>query len=187
MVRRTSLGLLRRGLHGIRDVVRATLVTYKGGSDPTLLSHRDVEDLRFLVHHQTSSRNLDLDWRNELTGTVRVDGSAIRQAALNLLLNACATSPPNGCVRFHVEVEDGALTITIADQGPGMPVQFSELLNQAARDMPPPQGSTGLGVWTAARLVAQLGGSIRAASRTSGTEIVIRVLVGGKEQFHAVA
>ena len=59
-VRETSLDLLERGLTGICNVVRAALVTYKGGEHPERLTRSDLDDLRFLVQHEVSRRQLRL-------------------------------------------------------------------------------------------------------------------------------
>ena len=90
----TSLEFLKRGLAGIRNVARAALVTYKGSSDTSLLTQSDLDDLPFLVQHETGARWLRLDWQNRISEPLAINGPAVRQIALNLLLNACAASPP---------------------------------------------------------------------------------------------
>src|SRR4029077_16290090 len=97
-VLQTSLDFLKRGLAGIRNVARAALVTYKGGSDARLLTHSDVDDLPFLAQHETGARRLRLDWQNLISEPLVIDGAAVRQITLNLFLNACAASPLGGRV-----------------------------------------------------------------------------------------
>jgi signal transduction histidine kinase len=92
-VLQTSLDFLKRGLAGIRNVARAALVTYKGGADTHLLTQTDLDDLPFLVQHETGARRLRLDWHNRISEPLAIDGPAVRQITLNLLLNACAASP----------------------------------------------------------------------------------------------
>ena len=53
-----------------------------------------------------------------------MDGGAIRQAVLNLLLNACAASPVGGRVRSEASMSDGALRFVISDEGPGLPASL---------------------------------------------------------------
>lgn len=187
-VRETSLGLLERGLRGIRNVVRAALVTYKGVADPGLLARKDLEDLQFLIHHETERRHLRLDWNNALPEEVPVEGAAVRQATLNLLLNACAASPLNGIVTFDARIVDGALAITIADNGPGMPEAVADLLRDATPDTMPPSGTTGLGAWTAARVILKMGGYFEVStSPSAGTDIHIYIPLRSREDIHAVA
>lgn len=182
-VRETSLGLLERGLAGIRNVVRAALVTYKGVDAPGMLSRKDLEDLQFLVHHETVRRHLRLDWTNALPDHVRVDGAAVRQATLNLLLNACAASPINGTVSFDARIADGKLAIAIADNGPGLPEPVAELMREATPETLPPSGSTGLGTWTAARLVLRMNGNFDiVTSPSGGTAIRLFIPVDKQEE-----
>src|SRR6516165_4865489 len=76
-VLQTSLDFLRRGLASIRNVARAALVTYKGGSDTELLTQGDLDDLPFLVQHETGARRLRLDWRNHVSQPLAINGSAV--------------------------------------------------------------------------------------------------------------
>ena len=124
-----SLDFLKRGLAGIRNVVRAALVTYKGGSDTSLLTPTELDDLPFLVQHETGVRRLRLDWRNRVPEPVAIDGPAVRQITLNLLLNACAASPFGGAVAVEASCSDGALRIAVSDEGPGLPQDMAALLS----------------------------------------------------------
>lgn len=187
-VRTTSLDLLRRGLTGIRNVVRAALVTYKGVPDPHQLGRRDLDDLRFLVQHEIRRRRLRLLWLNDLPDEVSVDGEATRQAALNLILNACAASPAGGVVRVEARREDGALHITIADDGPGLPETVAALFEEASVDLPPPKGITGLGTWAAAHLVARMNGRFQVTTAAQGgTRLTMVIPLRRKEKLVAAA
>ncbi|NQV83088.1 MAG: HAMP domain-containing histidine kinase [Rhodospirillales bacterium] len=189
-VRETSLGLIDRGLHGIRRVVRATLVTYrgaKGTTDSETLSKKDVDDLKFLVQHEILRRQLRIEWRNELPDTLMVDGGAIRQATLNLLLNACEASRIASVVDFHAHIEDNFLVISVEDAGPGLPAAIEKLFETAKADAIQPIGTTGLGTWTAARLVAKLEGEFALRTGPYGTYIEFRVPIGEEEKLNAVA
>ena len=131
-VLQTSLDFLKRGLAGIRNVARAALVTYKGGSDTNILTRSDLDDLPFLVQHETGARWLRLDWQNRISEPLAINGPAVRQITLNLLLNACAASPPGGLVTVTASCSDGTLRIAVADEGPGLPEDMAALLDQAA-------------------------------------------------------
>jgi signal transduction histidine kinase len=186
-VLQTSLDFLKRGLAGIRNVVRATLVTYKGCSDAGLLTRIDLEDLRFLVQHETSMRRLRLDWDNRITEPLAVDGPAVRQITLNLLLNACAASPDGDCVTVTVSCNEGKLQITVADQGPGLPKDMAGLLRQDAPAPAPSPDSKGLGLWTTGQLVRRLGGRINVEYPGIGTRVVVHLPVGSGEALNAAA
>ncbi|NQU60509.1 MAG: HAMP domain-containing histidine kinase [Rhodospirillales bacterium] len=190
-VREISLGLIDRGLRGIQHVVRAALVTYrgtKGTTDSETLSKKDVDDLKFLVQHEILRRQLRIEWRNELPDDLTVDGGAIRQAVLNLLLNACEASPVGAEVRFNARVESGSVFFSVEDDGPGLPPAIEKLFETAKPDTIQPIGTTGLGTWTAARLIARLDGEfIVRTGQGSGTYLEFRVPIEEIEVLNAVA
>jgi len=182
-----SLEFLKRGLAGIRNVVRAALVTYKGGADASVLTPGDLDDLPFLVQHETGVRRLKLDWRNRIVEPLTLEGPAVRQITLNLLLNACAASPLKGRVVAEAANDDRALRIAVSDEGQGLPAEFVRMLEEPAAFVAPPEGISGLGLWTCVRLVNRLGGYIRVRRLTPGTEVVVTIPFAPQERLHAVA
>jgi signal transduction histidine kinase len=185
--RQKSLEFLKRGLAGIRSVVRATLATYKGGSAPSLLTPGDLDDLQFLVQHETGARRLKLAWRNALDRPVPIDGSGVRQITLNLLLNACAASPNDGTVGVEANFGAGLLHISITDEGPGLPEEMATLIRRSDHLAAPPGGSAGLGLWTTTRLVRDLGGRIEFEAGPGGTRIRVTLPIQETEVLHAIA
>jgi signal transduction histidine kinase len=142
-VRQTSLDFLKRGLAGIRNVARASLVTYKGGSDTNFLTQSDLDDLPFLVQHETGTRRLRLDWQNRISEPLAINGPVVRQITLNLLLNACAASQPGGLVIVTASCSDATLRIAVADEGPGLPEDMAALLDQGTPATAPPPREQG--------------------------------------------
>jgi len=185
-VQQASLEFLKRGLAGIRNVVRATLVTYKGSSDPGLLTPADLDDLPFLVQHETGARRLRLDWDNQITQPLAIDGPAVRQITLNLLLNACAASPDGDRVAVSVGCCNRNLRIAVADHGPGLPDDMAALLDRDAA-APAPSESKGLGLWTTGDLVRRLGGRIDVEYPDVGTRVVVHFPVASREALHVDA
>lgn len=186
-VRRRALDLLERGIKGIGNVVRATLTAYKGVPSATL-ARSDLDDLRFLLQHETSRRRLRLDWRNALPETVDVDGVAARQIALNLLLNACAASPDGGEVAFAANRGDGWIALRVRDGGPGLPDHVAAFLRRPALSHLPPQGSVGLGIWTICQLTARHSGTIAAqAASGAGSDITVTLPIRRERALDAVA
>ncbi len=181
-VRRNSLELLKRGLLGIRDVVRAALVTYKSGASRRPLQPSELDDLRFLVRPEVVRRKLTLMWKTELPGTLPLAAGPLRQSVLNLLLNACAASPLGGRIEFAATVQGGELVIRVSDQGPGMPPEVAAILESDGRVEPPPGQGTGLGAWMVSRLVRELGGVVSVTAGTEGgttVEILIPIKLEG--------
>ena len=187
-VRRTSLEILKRGLVGIRDVVRATLVTYKSSESDRALRSSDLDDLRVLVRQEVVRRKLSILWCNDLADSLNLPAGPIRQAVLNLLLNACAASPMGQVVEFRASLRDEALMIEVADRGPGLPAEIAAILESEAEAVSPPLEGHGLGAWMVSRLVGELGGKVRALPRDGGgTRIEITVPLARERALRDVA
>jgi signal transduction histidine kinase len=186
-VLQASLDFLKRGLAGIRNVVRAALVTYKGGSETGVLTGIDLDDVRFLVQHESSARHLHLKWDNRIAEPLSIDGPAVRQITLNLLLNACAASPEGGLVAVAVSHCAGELRIAVADSGRGLPEEMAALLHQDAPAPAPSPETKGLGLWTTGDLVRRLGGRVDVEYPGVGTRVVVNLPAGLGEAHHAPA
>jgi signal transduction histidine kinase len=169
-VRDSTLNLLHRGLSQIRKVVRSTIVTYRPEGFCYGLAPADVDDLRMLVEPEAARKNLVLEWRNEVADRLPLAAGSVRQATLNLLLNACAASPPGGKVDLLAKVKNEALVVEIADAGPGLPSALAAYLvgEGEAATLP----GDGLGLWIVRRLVGGERGSIEVVSAaTQGTTV----------------
>ncbi|GBD40779.1 Sporulation kinase A [bacterium HR39] len=164
-VRSSALDLLERGLLGIRNVVRAMLIAYKEEDSGAPLTARALDDLEILIRHEVQRKRLNVDWRNGLQQTWELDSGLIRQALLNLLLNACRVSPVGGRVLFlAVETAEG-VRFLIEDHGPGLPPALRELLVTGEPSVPLGRG---LGIWTVARLVRRLNGKAHVETPSEG-------------------
>ncbi|WP_315786081.1 MULTISPECIES: HAMP domain-containing sensor histidine kinase [unclassified Bradyrhizobium] len=187
-VRERALSLLERGLAGIRDVVRSALVTHRVDTAMRPLKPSDIEDLRLLIGPELDRRNLSLSWANELPGEIPVRANAVRQAALNLLLNACQASAPAGRIAFEAGLVDGSLVLTVSDEGAGLDQDRVSYLESREADAAPRPGEPGLGLWIIRRLVLEVGGSIRVEHPAGGgTAISIAIPDGSGEEQRNVA
>jgi len=186
-VRNASLDLIERGLKGIRDVVRATLATYQADRNPRDLSPADLDDLKLLVGPELSRRALILDWDNSIGGELPVPASAVRQIALNLLLNAMQVSPVGARVGFEVATVADQLWLSVHDQGPGFGPAASALLSGGGRRAPVGDG-TGLGLWMTRRLVHDLRGRISVGvSPIGGAGVRVIIPLTAAEEMRDVA
>lgn len=187
-IRERALDLLQRGLQDIRDVVRSALVTYKGGSDPERLSRRELDDLQYLIKQDVARRRLRLEWRNAIPDVIPVHGGAVRQATLNLLLNACAAAPLEGAVGLCAALNGGALEIAVTDSGPGLPESVRRAYREDATARTLGGDGRGLGVWMVKRLVAGLGGRIDVETGGGrGTLIRLRIPLRSEQGVGNVA
>ena len=121
-VRATSIRLLEQGLSGIRDLVRSTLTTYRADQRPRDLTATDLDDLRLLVKPEARQRQLKLSWQIDFTEPVHVPAVPVRDAILNLLLNACHSCRGRRTLWVSVRgSEDGRFIAEMADTGEGLP------------------------------------------------------------------
>ena len=178
-VRSQGLRIIERGLASIRDVVTATLATYRTPIEPRRLSPEDLDDIRLLIEPEARRRRLLVEWSNEIAGELPLDATKVRQIALNLLLNACAASPPGSLVTFEAAARSG-LRLLIVDSGPGLPAEIGEMLQaKGAGEQRPP--ADGLGLWVVVRLVEEMRGEITVArAETGGTRIVVSLPIEGR-------
>lgn len=170
-VRDTSIQLLERGLVGIRDAVRAVLVTYRVPVNRRALKHDDIEDLQYLIQPALRQKRLNLEWANLLQDEVALPATSVRDAALNLLLNACAASPDGSSITFLARCRGDALEISIGDRGSGLPESYRHFLENGGPVDVPPKAGAGLGTWIVRRLVDAAGGSARVEAGSTGTTV----------------
>jgi signal transduction histidine kinase len=154
-VRVGSVGLLERGLVGIRDVVRTTLALYRTDDSRRDLMAADIDDLGLLVAPEARRRGISVSIFNTLENSIALPSTPIRQAVLNLLLNAVAASPEGSTVTLSAAVADQQLLVEVRDRGRGLPREAAALLTGAAHTRPLSAGA-GLGLWMTHRLLGDL-------------------------------
>src|SRR5688572_11321781 len=101
--------------------------------------------------------------------TCRVFGEATRlfRVLSNLVENGLRYSPTGGSVLLGARQDDGGVLVTIADQGPGVPLGLlPRLFEKFARGGE--RASTGLGLYFCRITLEQWGGSIGYEPRRGG-------------------
>ncbi len=183
-VRSASISLLERGLSGIRDVVRATLMTYRRADERGSLSHDDIEDLRYLIRSALRQKGLVLAWKNVIDTDQALSGANVRDVALNLLLNACAASPGGGRVSFSARTIDRAVEIAVEDQGSGLPEPYRSFLENGGPAILPLKQGEGLGLWMVRRLLDETGAVASVTADAHGTKIRLSFPLAGEDVRH---
>lgn len=180
-VRNVSLGLLERGLIGIRDVVRTTLAVYRTDAIARDLLPADINDLGLLIAPEARRRSVEIAIDNTLAGVVRLPSTPIRQAVLNLILNAVAAAPAGSKVCVSADATSEQLAIAVVDQGPGLPPRAADVLTGHSA-APAPLDGGGLGLWTISRLVGDVGGSIAVQyPDAGGTSVTLTIPIAQME------
>ncbi|GHA84071.1 hypothetical protein GCM10007067_22830 [Lysobacter bugurensis] len=128
-----------------------------------------VEQVRPLVEARRHHLNVHLAPQN---AHVRGDHKRLVQVLANLLGNAAKFTPEGGHVAVLMEVEDEQVSLTVVDDGIGMPDDVTEhafeLFAQAERTADRTQGGLGIGLALVKSLVELHGGSVRACSEGLG-------------------
>jgi signal transduction histidine kinase len=107
---------------------------------------------------------------------VLADGDRITQVLLNLLDNALRYTPPGGSIVAGARVVDGAVEVSIADTGSGIPEdelpQVFERFYRVDRSRSRDTGGGGLGLAIVKAIVTAHGGRVEARSALGkGTEM----------------
>jgi signal transduction histidine kinase len=136
------------------------------------------------LHPRHHNRSIDVLCGVQLSGWF--DQRKLERALYNLLLNACEAAPPlGGKVEITAAEVAGTITISVADNGPGIAESIRERLFHPFVSYGKENG-TGLGLAVVQKIVQDHGGEIlveRAQDRT-----VFRIVLPGRAQdFSRVA
>jgi signal transduction histidine kinase len=171
-VRTESLGFLERGIETVDKIVTSTLNLYRAEDDRQLTA-ADFSDLRRLVQAAAERGAVSLTWDVQVPDTLSVAAVGAQQVMLNLLLNACAVTPPGGKVSFRARIDNSMLECEIRDQGQGMPAsRAGQLRNGTASD----KGSKRIGIDVIVALLDTLDGSAQVESdQDGGSRVLISI------------
>jgi signal transduction histidine kinase len=159
--------------------------------DFTGIAAREVSDQRQMVHlekeldHALAAVTAALDSSQLTVERQYADDTAVsalpdqlRQALMNLLLNAVQAMKCKGTLRLSTVVAERTVTATITDSGPGIPKQhLSRIFDPFFTTKGQGEGS-GLGLTVARRIIRKFGGDIRLESvEGAGTSCVVTLPV----------
>ena len=119
-------------------------------------------------HDRLFKQEIDLD--SSIPGDlpdVALAGDGLRQVILNLLLNAIEVTPSGGTVALRASAADGFVEFSVADGGPGVPLELRETVFEPFYSTRS-ESAGGLGLAITRRIVSDAGGTIRAESRERG-------------------
>jgi signal transduction histidine kinase len=113
------------------------------------------------------------------------DRQALATVIANLIDNALKYSPPESLVRLLAGAADGALSISVIDQGPGIrPEEQSRIFERFYRgtgDLSKQVKGAGIGLSLVKRIVEDHGGSVRVVSRPGeGSTFTVRLAIRGE-------
>lgn len=134
-----------------------------------------AQDAQVLCEHQ----GLRFAHTHDGEGRVPFDQKRIRQVLLNLLTNAIKASPPGAHVTLRSLLENGAWTLVMEDQGPGLPPHEHERIFERFVRVKQAEGDergNGLGLAICRSIVTLHGGRIHARNGNArGLQIVMEL------------
>lgn len=156
------------GLVGkVLDITRLESGTVKPNltlCDVTDLVHVAVKETR----RELARQKLEVQLAPNLP-LVKMDFVLVQEALKNLLSNAALHTPPGTPVQVGARVRDGALRLTVADRGAGIPPEsLPRLFDKFYRAPGASTGGIGLGLSVVKGFVEAQGGQIRAENRAGG-------------------
>lgn len=111
---------------------------------------------------------------------ILADRQRLRDALLNLMLNAIAALPRGGKLEVAAERVGARVRLTVADDGPGLPPELYARLGQPF--VSGSQGGTGLGVMLAESVMRQHGGELRFENQPGkGVRALLELPLGAAE------
>ncbi|WP_298292094.1 HAMP domain-containing sensor histidine kinase [Thiomonas sp.] len=151
---RQTLDLLDRGLEQLRNTAQALLAQTR--PDQRDLTAQDFADLIEILQPCQRERGVRLRSRINLPpGPVAAAAGPLRQATLNILLNACRAALPGSVIDFDVDLTDDVLHVQVRNRGARPP---AAVLDASAPTHWPEGG--GLGLWESRRLLGDVGGTL---------------------------
>jgi len=124
------------------------------------------------MRRQAEARHIALDVIEGQDALVLGEQVALERVLGNLLDNAIRFSRFGGRVVLSYGIENGAVALTVADEGPGVPVELQDQVFEAFQTMngepsPPagPNEHTGLGLAFCRKVARAHGGDVRLTNR----------------------
>ena len=135
-----------------------------------------IQLLKYGLKERNASIELDIE---EGVPTICGDSGALNQVFLNLIKNAAeAFSPEGGSIRVSLHCDDGAVVVTVADDGPGIPEDARSLLFEPFFTTKAAGEGAGLGLSISRKIVVAHGGELEVSSEVDrGTRFSVRLPV----------
>ena len=164
-----TLDLLARGLEQLRVIAQALLAQTRPSERN--LNLQDLRDLAALITPRRQERGVSLDEHLALPDAIPLAAGPVRQATLNILLNACHAAERDSTLQFSAEITRAAvLRITVRNQGGAPPASVMDPPGHlGAPDQP------GFGLWESRRLLSDIGGTLTLSHERGWTTALIEI------------
>jgi len=170
----TELQRVARLLNELLGMARASVATF-AATDLEIL----VEQVVRLLQVSARKKDVLLERAGDPLPVASADASRLKQALVNLVLNAVQASPPGKTVTVTTRTAEEAngrilVEVAVRDEGPGIPAEDRERVFDPF--VTTKENGTGLGLPVTRQIVADHGGSIAVESeRGAGAVFVVRL------------
>ena len=163
----------------LQEIVEGFLSFSRGLDDLSIGPTKPYDiarELSLLLETRAADAGVTLEVRGSRELTLNADGKKLRQALLNLVLNAMQASTRGTTVTLEVakSCSDGAAVVRVMDRGAGMGPSILERIRKPYYTTK--EGGSGLGIAVARGIIEQHGGSLRFES-TSGRGTTATVML----------
>lgn len=170
------LALIESEATRLQSIVEGFLSFSRGLDDLKVSAVSPAEvahELALLLETRTAEHDQTLEVIGSPSVTIEADGRKIRQALMNLVLNALQASPRGATVTIEVSENASAeCIIRVTDHGEGMPQSVLDRLQKPY--FTTRAGGSGLGVAVARGLIEQHGGTMSIESHVGrGTSVTL--------------
>lgn len=126
---------------------------------------------------QAQAREIDLGF--EMSAEIAVvqgHAVALREITMNLIDNAIRYTDPGGAVTSRIDVSAAAVTLTVEDNGPGIPPEHREhVFERFYRVHDRDSGGCGLGLPIVREFASRMGASVRLGTPEQGRGLIVEV------------
>lgn len=185
-----ALSIINRNAYGLKRLINdlldmSAIMSGKMRLDESYLSVADVlSEAIDSMRSYAREKDVRIEFKNKAQGispTIKGDRSRLNQSFCNILHNAIKFSPANGTIRVECAAADSEVTVTITDQGEGIPASFLpyvfERFRQADGSRTRTYGGLGLGLALVKSFMSAHGGTVEATSagEGKGSTIVVKL------------
>lgn len=177
-----SIVRLKEAMENLLDFSRDMRVTLRR-CDLNALIKRIVDSISLV--HSHGGVQIEYRLRDDMP-EVRVDETHMERAIVNLVLNAVQASQiKGGVVRITTDCSQDEVSISVADDGPGIPEGFIKRIFEpfyTTRDK-----GTGLGLVVVKKVAEAHGGSVEVKSSNCGTKFIMRIPISSAQRLEDAA
>lgn len=179
-----ELGILIEDCDRMAALIEQILFLARSEHAPSVLTHVGIpagdllEEVRGFFEAAAEAADVDLRIEADPGVEVRGDRLLLTRALHNLTTNALRHAPRGGRVVLGAQTGAGGVTLSVEDDGPGIPEAWIPRLGTPFVRPPDARnsGGHGLGLAIVKRIAAMLGGELIVESRAGqGTRVLVRI------------